>query len=138
MKFRSDSPSEYELVIIGPHDLVNGFNDQVYGTVNNSMFENEVSVDGNKEEKSKKLDTEEILCENRPTTKSIMSSEVNLTKEVNMENVDRDLYTVSNLDHCGHLAIPLCTVSNLDHCGHLAIPLCTVSNLDHACYYWTT
>ena len=83
MKFRSDSPSEYELVIIGPHHLVNGFNDQkVYGTVNNRMFE--------KEEKSKKLDTEEILCENRPTTKSIMSSEVNLTKEVNMENVDRD------------------------------------------------
>ena len=83
MKFRSDSPSEYELVIIGPHHLVNGFNDQkVYGTVNNSMFENE--------EKSNKLDTEEILCENRPTTKSIMSSEVNLTKEVNMENVDRD------------------------------------------------
>jgi hypothetical protein len=45
------------------------------------------------------------------------------------------LYTVSNLDHRGHLAIPLCTVSNLDHCGHLAILLCTVSNLDHGQHF---
>ena len=135
MKFRSDSPSEYELVIIGPHHLVNGFNDQkVYGTANNSMFENEVSVYGNKEEKSKKLDTEEILCENRKATKSIMSSEVNLTKEVNMENVDRDQgltqYTGESQDVHNDLDLTQCIGEFQDVHHDLDLTQCTGESQD--------